>query len=113
MTEFLFQYAALLLLKMFAVVLFSPVFLLPSTLVAGLGMMLGNILVKAQLSVKREMSKSKAPVLGHFGAAMNGISEYPGSTTQLSFLLTGYDRTSIYPRVWCTTAVHRRIQEAN
>ena len=82
MIEFLFQYGALLLLKMLAVVLFSPVFLLPSILVTGLGMALGNILVRAQLSVKREMSKSKAPVLGHFSVAINGIGEHSASTTQ-------------------------------
>jgi hypothetical protein len=39
-----------------------------------LGGTVGNIYVKSQLSVKREMSKAKAPVLAHFGASVDGIS---------------------------------------
>lgn len=35
--------------------------------------MLGNIYIKAQLSVKRELSKAKAPVIAHFGAAIEGL----------------------------------------
>ena len=62
-------------LKMLAVVSFSPIFMIPSILVAIGGYVCGNIYMKAQLSVKREMSKAKAPVLGHFGAAISGISE--------------------------------------
>ena len=63
-----------MLLKMLAVVAFSPVFMIPSILVAVGGGVCANIFMKAQLSVKREMSKAKAPVLGHFGAAISGIS---------------------------------------
>ena len=53
----------------------SPVFLIPGALVALIGGWLGQIYMKAQLSVKREMSKASAPVLAHFGAAIRGISE--------------------------------------
>lgn len=38
---------------------------------------MGNVYMKAQLSVKRELSKAKAPVMAHFGAAVEGISESP------------------------------------
>ncbi|TFK78167.1 P-loop containing nucleoside triphosphate hydrolase protein, partial [Polyporus arcularius HHB13444] len=62
-----------LLLKMFGVVVFSPVFIFPALLVAAGGAICGNIYMKAQLCVKREMSNAKAPVLGHFGAAISGI----------------------------------------
>ncbi|TFK78157.1 P-loop containing nucleoside triphosphate hydrolase protein, partial [Polyporus arcularius HHB13444] len=54
-----------LLLKMFGVVVFSPVFIFPALLVAAGGAICGNIYMKAQLCVKREMSNAKAPVLGH------------------------------------------------
>jgi hypothetical protein len=40
-----------------------------------LGGWIGRIYMKAQLSVKREMSNAKVPVLGHFGAAIAGLSE--------------------------------------
>ena len=74
-TEFLVQIAVFMVLKMVAVVVFSPVFIGPSIIVAITGSICANIFMKAQLSVKREMSKAKAPVLGHFGAAISGISE--------------------------------------
>lgn len=64
-----------LILKMMGVVVFTPVFLFPALVVAAGGVISGNIYMKAQLCVKREMSAAKAPVLGHFGAAINGISE--------------------------------------
>ena len=53
-----------LILKMAAVVAFSPIFLIPAILVALIGGIIGNIFMKSQLSVKREMSNAKAPVLG-------------------------------------------------
>ena len=65
-----------MLCKFAAVVLMSPVFLIPGALVAIVGGWLGQIYMKAQLSVKREMSNARAPVLSHFGAAVNGISKY-------------------------------------
>ncbi|KIO02467.1 hypothetical protein M404DRAFT_9898 [Pisolithus tinctorius Marx 270] len=62
-----------LLFKLGAVVLFTPLFLLPGVLVGVVGTWVGRIYMKAQLSVKREMSNAKAPVLGHFGAAIAGL----------------------------------------
>jgi hypothetical protein len=40
-----------------------------------------------QLSVKREMSNAKAPVLGHFGAAMAGLSTHYFESYSHSFLM--------------------------
>ena len=74
-TESLIEIGVFMLLKMAAVIAFSPVFMIPSIVVAIAGCICGNIFLKAQLSVKREMSKAKAPVMGHFGAAISGISE--------------------------------------
>ena len=63
-------------MKLLAVVALSPVFAIPGMLVSILGGYCGQIYMKAQLSVKREMSNARAPVLGHFGAAIAGLSEY-------------------------------------
>ena len=71
----LMEITVFLLTKIFSVVIFSPIFVIPSVLVALIGGTLGNIYMKAQLSVKRELSVAKAPVLGHFGAAVSGISK--------------------------------------
>ena len=62
-----------MLLKLAAVILFTPSFLLPGVLLAVAGGWIGQVYIKAQLSVKREMSVAKAPVLAHFGAAMAGL----------------------------------------
>jgi hypothetical protein len=42
----------------------APLFFLPGILAAILGGTLGQIYLKAQLSIKRESSNAKAPVLG-------------------------------------------------
>ncbi len=65
-----------LLLKFLAVVVLSPVFTIPGILVGILGGWLGQLYIKAQLAVKREMSNTKSPVLGHFGAAISGLGEF-------------------------------------
>ncbi|EIW86373.1 hypothetical protein CONPUDRAFT_78742 [Coniophora puteana RWD-64-598 SS2] len=62
-----------MLVKLGAVVAFTPIFLIPGSFVAAIGGWIGRIYMKAQLSVKREMSNAKAPVMGHFGAAINGL----------------------------------------
>lgn len=64
-----------MLAKFFAVVTFSPIFALPGLFISILGAWCGQIYMKAQLCVKREMSNAKAPVLGHFGAAIAGLSK--------------------------------------
>lgn len=53
--------------------LFTPTFVLPALGVAALGGWLGQLYIKAQLSVKREMSTAKAPVLGILGGAIAGL----------------------------------------
>ena len=54
----------LLLVKFFAVMLVVPVFFVPGVVIAIAGLICGQIYIKAQLSVKREMSNARAPVLG-------------------------------------------------
>ena len=51
----------------------SPIFILPGIAILVAGVSMGNIYMKAQLPVKREGSNAKAPVLGHFGAAVSGL----------------------------------------
>jgi hypothetical protein len=65
-----------LAIKFAAVMLFVPVFVLPGILVLVVGGLCGQLYIKAQLSVKREMSNRRSPVLAHFGAAIAGLSEY-------------------------------------
>jgi hypothetical protein len=64
----------MMLIKFIAVIYLTPVFIIPGTAIAVLGAWLGRVYMKAQIAIKREMSNAKAPVLGHFGAAVSGIS---------------------------------------
>lgn len=73
---FVAELSTFVLIKVMAVVLVSPWFIIPGMAVAIFGGWCGQIYIKGQLSVKREMSNARAPVLSHFGAAMNGLSTF-------------------------------------
>lgn len=62
-------------LSVVRVIVFTPVFLLFSLMVGVLGAWIGRVYMKARLWVKPETSDSRAPMLGHLGAAMIGVSE--------------------------------------
>ena len=47
--------ATAMVCKLAGPVIFTPIFLLPGVVIAGLGIYIGNIYLKAQISVKREM----------------------------------------------------------
>ena len=64
-----------MLLKFVGVVVISPQFLIPGIVVSVLGGWCGQIYMRSQLAVKREMSNNRAPILGHVGAAMSGLSK--------------------------------------
>jgi hypothetical protein len=53
-----------MLMRLGAVVLMTPIFLIPGFFVGLIGSWVGRIYMAAQLSVKREMSNAKAPVVG-------------------------------------------------
>ncbi|KAI5991472.1 hypothetical protein EDD15DRAFT_2275310 [Pisolithus albus] len=87
-----------LLFRLGAVVLFTPLFLLPGVLVGVVGIWVGRIYMKAQLSVKREMSNAKAPVLGHFGAAIAGLTSIRAYGAQDAFRCQSLERIDYYSR---------------
>jgi ABC-type multidrug transport system fused ATPase/permease subunit len=63
-----------MLIKLCAVVIVTPIFILPGIVITTVEGWLGRVYIKAQLSVKREMANAKSPVLGHFGAAIAGLT---------------------------------------
>jgi hypothetical protein len=65
-----------MLVKFGAVIILSPIFTLPGIAAFLVGGLAGQIYIKAQLSVKREMSNARSPVLSHFGAAIAGIGTF-------------------------------------
>ncbi|KAF9553714.1 multidrug resistance-associated ABC transporter [Agrocybe pediades] len=82
-----------------AIMIFAPLFLIPGFFVATFALYLGNIYMKAQLSVKRELSNARAPVLGHFGAAISGIVSLRAYGAQIPFTKESLRRTDFYLRV--------------
>ncbi|KAJ6575530.1 hypothetical protein B0H10DRAFT_2168545 [Mycena sp. CBHHK59/15] len=87
-----------MLVKFAAVILFTPLFFFPGVLVGFLGGWCGQIYIKAQLSVKREMSNAKAPVLGHFGAAIAGLTSIRAYGAQSDIIKISLERIDRYTR---------------
>ncbi|KIP03407.1 hypothetical protein PHLGIDRAFT_242940 [Phlebiopsis gigantea 11061_1 CR5-6] len=85
-------------MKIGAVLIFTPVFLLPAVFIAALGGFLGSMYIKAQLAVKREMSNAKAPVLGVFGGAIAGLSSIRAYSAQEAFRDQLHERIDRYVR---------------
>ena len=83
----LIDITCILITKFTAIVLLSPVFIIPGIVFAIAGVSLGHVYMKAQLPVKRESSNARAPVLGHFGAAVGGLGT---NLSLLTNLLHGY-----------------------
>ncbi|KAF9243735.1 hypothetical protein BU15DRAFT_71860 [Melanogaster broomeanus] len=92
-----------LLFRLLAVVALTPSFLFPGVLVGVVGGWVGRIYMKAQLSIKREMSNAKAPVLGHFSAAIAGLTSiraYGAQKTLQEESLNRIDRYSKSARMF-------------
>ncbi|EIM80350.1 P-loop containing nucleoside triphosphate hydrolase protein [Stereum hirsutum FP-91666 SS1] len=93
-----FEVAVVLTVRFFVILIFTPRVGLVGIVIAAAGVTLGNIYMKAQLSVKREMSKAKAPVVAHFGAAVEGIISIRAYGAQESTLLKSAAKIDEYTR---------------
>jgi hypothetical protein len=62
-----------LLIKLGAIMLFSPIFVIPGLIMGALGSILAQFYVKASFSIKREMANAKSPVLASFGSVVSGL----------------------------------------
>ncbi|KAJ7246793.1 hypothetical protein B0H12DRAFT_753891 [Mycena haematopus] len=81
-----------------AVVFLTPLFSIPGALAALIGGTFGQLFIKAQLSVKRESSNAKAPVLGHFSAAIAGLTSIRAYGAQGAFIKESLRRINNYTR---------------
>lgn len=52
-----------MVIKLAAIVILTPIFIIPGVLIFIAGALCGQIYIRAQLCAKREMSNAKAPVL--------------------------------------------------
>ncbi|KAJ3819299.1 hypothetical protein F5880DRAFT_1595008 [Lentinula raphanica] len=92
------ELSAIMIMRYIAVVLITPIFFLPGIIVALLGGLCGQVYIKAQLSVKREMSNARAPVLGHFGAAIAGLTSIRAYGVQEAFKAESLRRIDKFSR---------------
>ncbi|KAH9480784.1 ATP-binding cassette transporter abc4 [Psilocybe cubensis] len=81
------------------IIIFTPVFLSPGIAVAALALYLGNMYLRAQLSVKREKSNARSPVLAHFGAAVAGLVSVRAYGVQEAFIAESLKRIDHYTRI--------------
>ncbi|CAL1696210.1 unnamed protein product [Somion occarium] len=95
----LFDVTFTIVVKFLAVILLSPIFLFPGLVLVAVGIWFGHIYMQAQLPVKRESSNARAPVLGHFGAAITGLVSIRAYGAQEMFRQELYRRTDRYTRV--------------
>ncbi|KAF8592008.1 P-loop containing nucleoside triphosphate hydrolase protein [Ramaria rubella] len=87
-----------LIVKFGAVILFVPMFVLPGLATFVAGGICGQLYIKAQLSVKREMSNRRSPVLAHFGAAISGLTSLRAYGAQNAFKTESLKRINGYTR---------------
>ncbi|KAH9939278.1 uncharacterized protein BXZ73DRAFT_99482 [Epithele typhae] len=87
-----------MLAKFIAVIYFSPIFTIPGIVVSALGGWCGQLYIKAQLSIKREMSNARAPVLGNFGSAISGLTSIRAYGAEEQFRLELHRRVNKYVR---------------
>ncbi|KAJ7864236.1 hypothetical protein B0H14DRAFT_2736510 [Mycena olivaceomarginata] len=81
-----------------AVIFFTPLFILPGSLVTILGIWCGRIYLASQLSVKREWSNARAPVLAHIGATIAGIVSVRAYGAQEALIKISIDRINALTR---------------
>ncbi|KDR83121.1 hypothetical protein GALMADRAFT_263529 [Galerina marginata CBS 339.88] len=87
-----------MLSKLGVIVLFSPVFVFPGIAVAVLGIFVGNLYLRTQLSIKREMSNARSPLLAHFSAAIHGLVSIRAYGAQTAFRDESLKRIDFYSR---------------
>ncbi|KAL0569937.1 hypothetical protein V5O48_012021, partial [Marasmius crinis-equi] len=92
----------LLLVKFLAILLVVPVFFFPGISIAIAGFTCSRVYIKAQLPVKREMSNARAPVLGHVGAAIVGLTSVRAYGVEKRFIRESSSRIDRYTRIAVT-----------
>ncbi|KAF8068839.1 P-loop containing nucleoside triphosphate hydrolase protein [Lyophyllum atratum] len=94
----MFEIGVIIIVRFLAVLFYTPTVGLFAIVIFVFGGFVGNIYMKSQLAVKREMSKAKAPVMAHFGASIEGITSIRAYGAQESILLKSLAKVDNYSR---------------
>ena len=77
----------------------APAFSAVGIVTALIGGRLGQMYLKAQLPVKREMSNTRAPILGHLSTTLTGLVTIRAYGAQERFIQESYLKLNNYTRV--------------
>ncbi|KAF8446359.1 P-loop containing nucleoside triphosphate hydrolase protein, partial [Boletus edulis BED1] len=88
-----------MLVSLAAVVYLAPLFILPSLIIAIMGGWCGQMYMKAELSVKRELSNAKAPMLAHLSAILAGLVSIRAFGAQSMFIKEYHSSIDHYTKV--------------
>ncbi|KDR83052.1 hypothetical protein GALMADRAFT_57306 [Galerina marginata CBS 339.88] len=81
------------------IILFTPIFIFPGLAFAIFGTFMGNVYLKAQMSIKREMSNARSPLLAHFNGAIHGLVSIRAYGAQEAFKQDSFKRIDHYTRI--------------
>ncbi|KDR82057.1 hypothetical protein GALMADRAFT_240518 [Galerina marginata CBS 339.88] len=93
-----FEIGVIIFVRFLAICFYAPTVGLFAFVIFIVGGFIGNIYMKSQLAVKREMSKAKAPVMAHFGASVEGLTSIRAYGAQKSVLLKSLEKVDNYSR---------------
>ncbi|TFY57504.1 hypothetical protein EVJ58_g6979 [Rhodofomes roseus] len=93
------EHSGIMATRLGAVVIMSPLMLIPGSTIFVLGALCGYLYINTQLNTKREMSLAQAPVLGHFGAAITGLVSIRAYGAQDMFRQESYARIDKFTRI--------------
>ncbi|PPQ77073.1 hypothetical protein CVT25_014886, partial [Psilocybe cyanescens] len=88
-----------LITKLGVIVLFTPIFIFPGIAIAIVGTVIGSMYLRAQLSIKREMSNARSPLLAHFNAAIHGLVSIRAYGAQQAFKTESFSRIDHFSRI--------------
>jgi ABC-type multidrug transport system fused ATPase/permease subunit len=85
--------------RLIAIAFSAPVFVVPGFLIGAIGVVIGQIYIKAQLSVKRERSNAKAPVVAAFNGAFSGLTSIRAYGAEEMFTAQTMEKVDTYTQV--------------
>jgi ABC-type multidrug transport system fused ATPase/permease subunit len=85
--------------RLVAIIFSAPIFIIPGLLIGIVGGMMGQLYIKAQVSVKREQSNAKSPVLAEVNGAFDGLASIRAFGAQDMFTRRSIAKINKYSHV--------------
>ncbi|KAJ7645453.1 multidrug resistance-associated ABC transporter [Mycena polygramma] len=92
------EFAIFLMVKLAAIMILSPAFILPGAAIALLSVLAGRIYMVAQLPIQRQMSAARSPLLAHFAAGISGLTSIRAYGVEEAFLRESAIRIDLFIR---------------